>query len=65
MTPRYESVETIIMDLWDHCMELEDEYHRRADQAVLIQFAVAIVTVQHWEDVLLRMEGVDVYRFYF
>ena len=65
MTPRYESVEMIIMDLWDHCMELEDEYHRTADQAVLIQFAVAIVTVQHWEDVLLRMEGVDVYRFYF
>ena len=65
MTPRYESVETIIMDLWAHCMELEDEYHRTADQAVLIQFAVAIVTVQHWEDVLLRMEGVDVYRFYF
>ena len=65
MTPRYESVETIIMDLWDHCMELEDEYPRTADQAVLIQFAVAIVTVQHWEDVLLRMEGVDVYRFYF
>ena len=65
MTPRYESVETIIMDLWDHCMELEDAYHRTADQAVLIQFAVAIVTVQHWEDVLLRMEGVDVYRFYF
>ena len=65
MTPRYESVEQLIIDLWDYCMELEDEYHRSGDQAVLIQFAVAIVTVQHWEDVLLRMEGVDVYRFYF
>ena len=65
MTPRYESVETIIMDLWDYCMELEDEYHRTGSNDVLVQFAVAIVTVQHWEDVLLRMEGVDVYRFYF
>jgi hypothetical protein len=65
MTPRYESVETIIMELWEYCMELEDEYHRTADHAVLIQFAVAIVSVQHWEDVLLRMEGLDVYRFYF
>jgi len=65
MAPRYESVEQLIMDLWDYCMELEDEYHHTADQEVLIQFAVAIVAVQHWEDVLLRMEGLDVYRFYF
>jgi len=53
------------MELWEYCMELEDEYHRTGDHAVLIQFAVAIVSVQHWEDVLLRMEGLDVYRFYF
>jgi hypothetical protein len=65
MTPRYECVETIIMDLWEYCMNLEDEYHRTGSNDVLIQFAVAIVTVQHWEDVLLRMEGIDVYRFYF
>jgi hypothetical protein len=53
------------MDLWEYCMNLEDEYHRTGSNDVLIQFAVAIVTVQHWEDVLLRMEGIDVYRFYF
>lgn len=65
MTPRYSSVEVIIMELWDHCMDLEDEYHLTGSHDVLIQFAVAIVTVQYWEDILLRMEGVDVYQFYF
>ena len=65
MDPKYTDVEAIIMDLWDHCMELEDEYHRTGSHDVLIQFAVAIITVQFWEDVLLNMEGIDVYRFYF
>ena len=53
------------MDLWDYCMELEDEYHLHGSQDVLIQFAIAIITVQFWEDVLLNMEGFDVYRFHF
>lgn len=65
MEAEYSSVEVIIMDLWEYCMELEDEYHRTGAHDVLIQFAVAIVTVQYWEDILLNMEGIDVYRFYF
>lgn len=65
MEPKYDDVELIIMDLWDYCMELEDEYHLHGSQDVLIQFAIAIITVQFWEDVLLNMEGFDVYRFHF
>lgn len=53
------------MVLWDYCMQLEDDYHRTASHEVLCQFAVAIMTVQYWEDVLMNMEGIDVYRFYF
>ena len=46
-------------------MMLEDEYHKTNDKGVLFRFAVAIMTVQYWEDVLLNMEGYDVYEFYF
>lgn len=65
MEPKHDDVELIIMELWDYCMELEDEYHRTGSQDVLIQFAIAILTVQFWEDILLNMEGFDVYRFHF
>lgn len=65
MTPEYDNVEDIIMDLWDYCMELEDEYYRTQSEDVLIKFAIAIVTVQYWEDVSLTLEGIHVYRLYF
>lgn len=65
MTPEYDNVEDIIMDLWDYCMELEDEYYRTKSEDVLIKFAIAIVTVQYWEDVSLTLEGIHVYRLYF
>jgi hypothetical protein len=65
MSPKYKDVEEIVMILWDYCMQLEDDYHRTASHEVLCQFAVAIMTVQYWEDVLMNMEGIDVYRFYF
>jgi len=63
--PIYDNVQDIVMDLWDYCMMLEDEYHKTNDKGVLFRFAVAIMTVQYWEDVLLNMEGYDVYEFYF
>jgi len=65
VTPEYDDVSDLIIDLWDYCMELEDEYHRTADSSVLVRFAIAIMTVQYWEDVLLNMEGFDVFQFYF
>ena len=65
VTPEYDRIEDIIIELWDYCMELEDEYHRTADPSVLIKFAIGIMTVQYWEDVLLNLEGFDVYQFYF
>lgn len=46
-------------------MELEDEYHRTGDSSVLIQFAMAIMVVQYWEDVLLNMEGLDAFTIHF
>ena len=63
--PAYDNVEDIIMDLWDYCMILEDEYHKTGSQEVLIQFAVTIIVVQYWEDILLSMEGYDVFNIYF
>jgi hypothetical protein len=63
--PMYDSIEDIIMDLWDHCMELEDEYHRTGDHEVLIKFATTIVIVQYWEDMLLTMEGFHVFSLRF
>lgn len=65
VTPAYDNVQDIVIDLWDYCMMLEDEYHRTGDKGVLFRFAAAIMTVQYWEDVLLNMEGYDVYGFYF
>ena len=46
-------------------MILEDEYHKTGSQEVLIQFAVTIIVVQYWEDILLSMEGYDVFNIYF
>lgn len=63
--PAYDCVQDIIYELWDHCMTLEDEYHRTGNYDVLCQFAITIMIVQYWEDILLAMEGVDVYGFYF
>jgi len=65
VSPEYDDVQDIIMDLWDYCMLLEDEYHRTGDQGTLFRFAIAIMTVQYWEDVLMNMEGIDVFEFYF
>jgi hypothetical protein len=65
MSPAYEDVQDIIIDLWDYCMRLEDEYHMTNNQGTLFRFAVGIMTVQYWEDVLLNIEGCDVYEFYF
>lgn len=53
------------MELWEYCMGLEDDYHKTGDSEVLMKFAVAIMTVQYWEDVLLGMEGIDVFKVYF
>jgi hypothetical protein len=61
----YEEISQIIIDLWEYCMQLEDEWHESGDQGVLLQFAMAIMTIQYWEDVLLNMEGYDVFSFYF
>ena len=63
--PEYSDVTQVILDLWDYCMELEDEWHETGDQGVLLKFAMAIMTIQYWEDVLLNMEGYDVFNFYF
>ena len=65
MMPEYTNIEDIISDIWEHCMELEDEYHKTGSPDVLLRFAVGIMTVQYWEDTLLSMEGIDVFRFYF
>ena len=63
--PAYNTVQEIVIDMWDYCMCLEDEYHQTGSQGTLFKFAVAIMTVQYWEDVLLNMEGYDVDEFYF
>jgi hypothetical protein len=46
-------------------MQLEDEFHETGDQSILLQFGIAIMTVQYWEDVLLNMEECngDQFRF--
>jgi len=64
-SPMYDSIEDIIVDLWDYCMELEDEYHRTGDHEVLIKFATTIVIVQYWEDMLLTLEGFHVFSLRF
>jgi hypothetical protein len=65
MKARHDDIEFIIMELWEYCMGLEDDYHKTGDSEVLMKFAVAIMTVQYWEDVLLGMEGIDVFKVYF
>jgi hypothetical protein len=65
MMAQYQSIEDIIADLWEYCMELEDQYHHTGSPDVLIKFATALMIVQYWEDTLLSMEGIDVFRVYF
>jgi hypothetical protein len=65
MKPKYNEIEDIILELWDYCMELEDEYYKSNSEEILSKFAVAITMVQFWEDVLLNMGGHHVFRIYF
>ena len=46
-------------------MQLEDEFHETGDQSILLQFGIAIMTVQYWEDVLMNMEDREDVRFRF
>ena len=46
-------------------MDLEDEYHKTGQHDVLIRFATTIVIVQYLEDMLLAMEGYNVFDIYF
>jgi hypothetical protein len=63
--PKYDDIGDIIIELWDYCMDLEDEYHKTGQHDVLIRFATTIVIVQYLEDMLLAMEGYNVFDIYF
>lgn len=65
MVSKYQAVEDVIEDLWEYCMELEDQYHHTGSHDILIKFATTLMIVQYWEDLLLSMEGIDVFKVYF
>jgi len=62
--PLYDSVQDIIIDLWEYCMELELEYYETRNKAILQEFALCIGLIQYWEDILLAQEGYDVFHYY-
>jgi len=53
----YDSIEEIILDLWEHCLSLEYEYYRTNDKEILIQFTFCIGLIQYWEDVYFSLGG--------
>jgi hypothetical protein len=57
VAPAYDSVEEIILELWDYCLYLEYEYYRTNDKEVLLRFTFCIGLIQHWEDVYFSLGG--------
>jgi len=53
----YDTIEEIILELWDYCLHLEYEYYSTNDKEVLIQFTFCIGLIQYWEDVYFSMGG--------
>lgn len=56
-SPVYDSVEEIILELWDYCLYLEYEYYRTNDKDVLMQFTFCIGLIQYWEDIYFSLGG--------
>ena len=65
MEPTYLFVDELIMDLWNHCMNLEFEYYRTQDKELLIEFSYCIGLIHYWEEVLLSMGGRYVFGVHF
>jgi hypothetical protein len=55
--PAYDTLEDIILELWDFCLHLEYEYYRTNDKEILIQFTFCIGLIQYWEDVYFSLGG--------
>jgi len=55
--PLYNSLEDIILDLWEKCIELEYEYYRTNDKKILLEFTFCIALIQYWEDVYFSFGG--------
>lgn len=53
----YETLEDIILELWDYCLYLEYEYYRTQDKDTLMQFTFCIGLIQYWEDVYFSLGG--------
>jgi len=58
-TPLYYCIDALIEDLWNESMKLEEEYYNNPSEDLMIQFATAVVIIQYWETVSMRiqMEG--------
>ncbi len=56
-SPVHETVEGIILELWDYCLDLEYEYYKTNDKEVLLQFTFCIGLIQYWEDVYFSLGG--------
>ena len=56
-SPSYETLEEIILELWDYCLYLEYEYYKTNDKDILMQFTFCIGLIQYWEDVYFSLGG--------
>lgn len=55
--PAYESLEEIILDLWEYCLYLEYEYYKTNNKEILFQFTFCIGLIQYWEDIYFSIGG--------
>jgi hypothetical protein len=55
--PAYDSLEEIILDLWEYCLYLEYEYYKTNNKEILLQFTFCIGLIQYWEDVYFSIGG--------
>ena len=55
-TPLYRCIDTLIEDLWNESMKLEEEYYSNPSEDLMMQFAAAVVVIQYWETVSMHMQ---------
>ena len=55
-TPLYLSIESLIEDLWEQSLVLEEEYYTNPSEDVMQRFAINVVIIQYWETVSMKIQ---------
>ena len=55
-TPLYSCIDTIVEDLWEESLVLEEEYYNNPSEDIMQLFAINVITIQYWETVSMQIQ---------